>query len=229
MFRKTGERVTPAPITTDYGGVYKKLRNTISQLAYERRYGVRTAELIELDKLGIAGEGRGYYVAASWRTLRRTLSRKEIGPRDVFVDFGSGMGRMVLEAARLPFGRVTGVELSTELHEIAQQNVRSTRQRLLCDNIELLQMDVLDYKFPEDITVVFFNNPFQGPVFTTVIERLVATLDTNPRTIKIIYYNPVEEQTILGTGRARLARTMTHARRRQAGSPFGLTKIFELR
>ncbi|MFC0115335.1 class I SAM-dependent methyltransferase [Kibdelosporangium aridum] len=208
---------------------YARLRRTLGQLAYEKRYGVRTAELIELDKLGIDGEGRGYYVAASWRTLRRTLSRKEITGRDVFIDFGSGMGRMVLEAARFPFGRVIGVELSDELHKIAQDNVRRTRQRLHCRDIELVQTDVLEYEIPDDVSVVFFNNPFQGPVFTTVIERLVATLDRNPRELKIIYYNPVEEQTILATGRAAITRRLVHARRRTAGSPFGLTKVFVLR
>lgn len=208
---------------------YARLRRTIGQLAYERRYGVRTAELIELDELGIAEEGRGYYVAASWRTLRRTLSRKEITHRDVFADFGSGMGRMVLEAARYPFGRVVGIELSDKLHGIAEDNVRRTRQRLRCPNIELLRTDVLDYEMPDDITVVFFNNPFLGEVFQTVVDRLVATLARNPRQIKIIYYNPVEEQAILGTGRAELVRELVHARRRTAGSPFGLTKVFLLR
>jgi 16S rRNA G966 N2-methylase RsmD len=208
---------------------YARIRRTVGQLAYERRYGVRTAELIELDKLGIAQEGRGYYVAASWRTLRRTLSRKEITRDDVFVDFGSGMGRMVLEAARFPFGRVVGIELSEQLHEIARDNVRRTRQRLRCTNIELRQTDVLEYEMPDDITVVFFNNPFLGPVFQAVVDGLVASLDRNPRQIKIIYYNPVEERMILGTGRAELVREMVHARRRTAGSPFGLTKVFLLR
>lgn len=208
---------------------YARLRRSLGQLAYEKRYGVRTADLIELDKLGIAGEGRGYYVAASWRTLRRTLPRKAITPRDVFVDFGSGMGRMVLEAARFPFGRVIGVELSQDLHDIAEDNVRRTRQRLLCRDIDLVRTDVLDYAVPDDVTVVFFNNPFQGPVFATVIDRLVATLDRNPRQLRIIYYNPVEEQTVLATGRATLARELVHARRRTPGTPFGLTKVYLLR
>jgi 16S rRNA G966 N2-methylase RsmD len=200
----------------------------VSQLAFERRYGVRTAELIELDKLGIAGEGRGYYVPASWRTLRRTLSRKEIGPADVFIDFGSGMGRMVLEAARFPFGRVVGVELSQQLHEIARDNVQRTRQRLRCRNIELHRTDVLGYQIPDDVTVAFFNNPFQGSVFSTVVQRLVASIDRNPRQLKLIYYNPVEQRTVLATGRATPVATVTHARHREAGSPFGLTRVFAL-
>lgn len=208
--------------------IYDKLRRTVSQLAYERRYGVRTAELINLDQLGIAGENRGYYVPASWRTLRRTLSRGEIGPADVFVDFGSGMGRMVLEAARFPFGRAIGVELAPQLHEIAVRNLRTTRQRLRCADVEFVNGDALTYEIPADVTVAFFNNPFQGAVFTSVVTRLVATLDRNPRRLKVIYYNPVEQQTLLDTGRARLVRTLAHARNRVAGSPFGLTSVYAL-
>ena len=104
-----------------------------------------------------------------------------------------------------------------------------TRQRLRCKDIQLVQTDVLQYEMPDDISVVFFNNPFQGAVFESVIARLAGSIDRNPRSIKIIYYNPVEEQAILGTGRAELVRELVHARRRTAGSPFGLTKVFVLR
>ncbi|MEV4311875.1 class I SAM-dependent methyltransferase [Actinocrispum sp. NPDC049592] len=206
----------------------RRIRTALSQLAFERRYNVRTAEKIPLADLGIAAEGRGYYVAARWRTLRRTLSRREIGARDVFVDFGSGMGRMVLEAARFPFGRVIGVELSPQLHEIALSNLRTTRQCLRCPQVDLVCEDVLGFEIPDDVSVVFFNNPFQGEVFTEVIDRLVGTVDRNPRQIKVIYYNPVEQQTLLDTGRAHLLRTLTHARKRVAGEPFGLTNVYAL-
>ncbi|WP_158880504.1 methyltransferase domain-containing protein [Amycolatopsis anabasis] len=203
-----------------------RLRRAVGQLLFERRYGVRTAELIELGELGIDGENRGYYVPASWRTLRRTLPRRSVGERDVFIDFGSGMGRMVLEAARYPFRKVIGVELSDRLHEIARQNVARTRQRLRCRDIDLVRGDVLEYPVPDDVTVVFFNNPFQGAVFTTVIERLLESVDRNPRPLKIIYYNPVEEAAILGTGRFDRVRTIAHARQARAGSPFGWTRVY---
>ena len=53
---------------------------------------------------------------------------REIRPDDVFIDLGSGMGRMVLEAARYPFKRVIGVELVEQLHDLARANLASTRQ-----------------------------------------------------------------------------------------------------
>jgi 16S rRNA G966 N2-methylase RsmD len=207
---------------------YAWLRRHVGQLLFERRYGVRTAELIELDDLGLAHQDRGYYVPASWRILRRTLSRREVGEHDVLIDFGSGMGRMVLEAARYPFKRVIGVELSEQLHDIARDNVRRTRQRLRCKDIDFVRCDALDYEVPDDVTVVFFNNPFQGSVFAAVIEKLITSVDRNPRPVKVIYYNPVEEMFLISTGRFRHLRTLSHARRAREGTPFGWTRVYTI-
>src|SRR5271166_6630819 len=41
----------------------------------------------------------------------------------VFVDIGSGKGRVLLMAADYPFQRVIGVELLPELHRVAQANL----------------------------------------------------------------------------------------------------------
>jgi tRNA1(Val) A37 N6-methylase TrmN6 len=38
------------------------------------------------------------------------------------VDYVSGMGKVLLLAARYPFRRVTGMEFSAELHKIAERN-----------------------------------------------------------------------------------------------------------
>ena len=93
----------------------------------ERRYGIRTSGVIELDELGIAAPDRVRYKPAPWLTLRRALPRGSVGADDVFVDFGSGMGRVVFQAAmRYPIKRVTGVELSARLHEVARTNIDRT-------------------------------------------------------------------------------------------------------
>ncbi|QDT37699.1 class I SAM-dependent methyltransferase [Stratiformator vulcanicus] len=40
-----------------------------------------------------------------------------------FVDLGSGKGRVLLMASEFPFREVVGVELSSQLHEIAANNI----------------------------------------------------------------------------------------------------------
>jgi tRNA G46 methylase TrmB len=70
-------------------------------------------------------------------SLRRILPHREVNDHDVFVDVGSGMGRVVLQAARYSFRKVIGVEISETLHGIAWENIDRNRQRLRCGDIEL--------------------------------------------------------------------------------------------
>jgi len=99
------------------GDLPRAARRNVGQLLFERRYRVHTAGRKYLDEFNAADDERVYYVAANWLTLRRLLRRSKIRPDDVFIDLGSGMGRMVLEAARYPFKRVIGVELVEQLHD----------------------------------------------------------------------------------------------------------------
>ncbi|WP_326819531.1 class I SAM-dependent methyltransferase [Streptosporangium sp. NBC_01756] len=208
---------------------YRWLRRTTGQLLFERRYGVRTSEVVSLEEFGLARQDRVYYSAANWQTLRRVLPRGDVGEHDVFIDLGSGMGRMVLEAAaRYPFRKVIGVELSEELNDIARKNIAGTRLRLRCEDVRLVRSDVLDYEIPDDVSVVFLNNPFRGDTFAAAIGKLVATVDRNPRAVTVIYFNPVEEEFLLRTGRFRHLRTVTLGRRAAQEGPFGSVRVYAI-
>lgn len=188
---------------------YRWLRRTMTDMVFDRRYGVRTSGVIELDELGLASGERSRYKPAGLLLLRRILPPREVGPSDVFVDYGSGMGRVVLQAAQYPFRRVIGVELSESLTLIARQNLTRCASRLRCRDVSLVCADALDYELPDDATVVFLNNPFHGHVFAEVTNRLIDSVDRAPRTVRIVYNNPVEEALLLRTGRVRRVRT-TH-------------------
>ncbi|WP_308169572.1 class I SAM-dependent methyltransferase [Acrocarpospora catenulata] len=206
----------------------RRTRQTVSRLIFDRRYGVETAEFADLEQFGLAHAERVYYSPANWGTLRRTLPAHEVTPQDVFLDLGSGKARMVLEAAsRYPFRRAIGVELSSELTEVARQNLRSTRLRIRAGEVELVQSDVLDYRIPDDVTVVFLNNPFRGEVFATAMRNLIASVDRNPRPVTLVYFNPVEEPFLLSTGRIRHLRTVTRGRA-AADDIFGTTRIYRI-
>jgi Histone methylation protein DOT1 len=188
--------------------VYARVRDTANQLL-ERHHGIETVGVIELEELGLAGAERERYKPTEWLTLPRVLRRREVGPDDVFIDFGSGLGRVVYQAAlRYPFKRVIGVELSAQLNEIAERNLARNVSRLRCQSFLLVTRDVLDYDIPDDVTVAFFANPFRGDTFMTVIDRLLASIDRKPRTLRVIYRNPVEHERLEETGRFRVARRL---------------------
>jgi hypothetical protein len=62
---------------------------------------------------------------------------------------------------------------------------------------------VLDYEVPDDVMVAFFANPFHEPVFAGVLEKLIASVDRRPRTVRVIYNNPVEHHQLIASGRIR--------------------------
>jgi len=82
---------------------------------FERALGIDTAGIIELDELDVADFEREGYEGSGWLDLRRMLRPGEVKPGDVFLDLGSGKGRVLMLAARYPFARVIGVEVSETL------------------------------------------------------------------------------------------------------------------
>jgi len=202
------------------------LRRRLARLLYDQRYGVRTADFADLADFGLDHPERVYYSPAHWGTLRRALPRREVGKRDVFLDLGAGKGRMALEAAsHYPFERVIGVELAAELVEVARANLAGTRLRLRAGSVEFVHCDALEFAIPDDVSVVFLNNPFRGETFAAVTRRLIASADRRPRAITLVYFNPVEESFLLSTGRFRHLRTVT-PKRGGGESVFGTTRVY---
>jgi hypothetical protein len=117
-------------------------------------FGIDTEGDVRLDALGLAAPNRVSYTPSHWLNLPRVLPRGEVTPHDVFIDFGSGKGRVVYQAARrYPFRRVIGVEVSEQLNAMARANIERNRRHLRCQDVELVTCDVFDYKIPDDVTV----------------------------------------------------------------------------
>ena len=178
----------------------------------DRWAGIDTAREVRSVDLGLFSPDSHDYEASGRRTLKRVLSKGEMGPVDVFVDFGSGKGRVLLEAARYPFSRIIGVEFSEQLCAIARANVEATKDSLTCREVEIVCADVLDYEVPDDVTVAFFYNPFKGETFAAVVDKLVTSLDRNPRRLRIIYRTPFEHEYIISTGRFHVIRSASSPR-----------------
>lgn len=187
------------------GRPYRRARARLARTAFER--GAHdTGEQVELRELGLDRPERRRYEASGWFYLRRALRGVRVTPEDVFVDFGSGKGRVVIQAARLPFGRVVGVELAPELTEMARANVEAMRPSLACQEVELVTADATEYEVPDDMTIAYLHNPFGGEAFRKVIDNIVRSLDANPRPFRLIYVNPVLAEDVRRTGRFELAR-----------------------
>jgi precorrin-6B methylase 2 len=207
---------------------YVRLRTALGNAVLDKRYGVDTDGLFSPSELGLPSPDSVRYCPAPVLALLRILPRREVGPDDALVDFGSGKGRMVLQAALwYRFRRVYGVELATVLHEAAERNLEQVRGRVRCRDVRLVHADVLAFPIPDDVTVAVFVNPFGGQMFRTVIERLVASLDEHPRRLRVVYINPREEAALLATGRFRLVRQLKGWRPGEEWSRSNSTRLYE--
>jgi Histone methylation protein DOT1 len=195
-------------LRTTLGPAFSVARRRVATLI-DRGLGIDTEGEVELDALGLDGEDRVRYQPTRWLALPRILPADEVSPDDVFIDFGSGKGRVVCQAARR-YGcrRVIGVELSPQLSAMARSNVAHHRTAFRCRDVELVTADLADYPIPDDVTIAFLHNPFRGRIFSSVIDRLIASADAHPRRLRLIYVHHFEEPYLLGTGRFVLIRSV---------------------
>ena len=185
------------------GSLHRRLIRRAGDVLFDKMVGMETAEEI-WHGLPEFDEDRGHgYMASSWLNLlilRRILSDITISTNDVFIDFGSGKGRVLYLAALYPFRKVIGVEISEKLNQIARENLRKNVHRLVCKDIQLVTSDVAQYEIPDDVTVVYFYNPFEGEIFTDTIDKICASLAKNPRELRVIYANPVMHDYLIQNG-----------------------------
>jgi len=158
----------------------------------ERRFGIHTARNMTRAELGFVNPDFTLYTPSDYYGLRKTLRTLGIAEgRDVFLDVGSGMGRVVIIAATFPFRKVIGVELSSELIAIAKDNIQRARPRLRCTDIEIVGTDATQYAIPDEVTVIYFFSPLVGGALRKVFENIEASHRRAPRKLTVIYKNDV--------------------------------------
>jgi SAM-dependent methyltransferase len=173
----------------------------------DRLYGIESQTQVSAGDLGYQ-DGTGYlhYQASSWLSVPAVFSGWEPkpGPRDVVLDLGCGKGRpMVQIARRFAVDRVVGVEYDAALAEVARENLRRTQRRHKARGFEVVVADARTYQVPDDVTLVYIANPFDGDVFADALDRIVESYDRRPRRIQFAYVHPTEERRVLASGRFR--------------------------
>ena len=180
------------------------LQNSSDQ-KFDRRFRVHTRGVVETDQLHLPENRKEHaveYLPTSAASLGWLLSRLPVSHSEyAFIDLGSGKGRMLLVASEFPFQQIEGVELSTELHQIAEQNIQNFRSRnIRCPNTRSLNQDATQYEFPNLPLILFLFNPFSAEVLIPVVEKLLTSLQADPRPVYVIYHNPQHSDVFDQTG-----------------------------
>jgi hypothetical protein len=169
---------------------------------FDTRYGTDTVRQVAVAAMqGVPitlAEHAVHYEATAIPKLRCALRvvKRQLGPalgEFAFVDIGSGKGLAVMLASRAGFRQVYGVEMSPELHLIAESN----RQLFVARHrdaapIHLTCMDALQYELPAGDMVIYLYNPFSAVLMSAFIGRL-RSLDGAPRQVLLAYVNPLHQ------------------------------------
>ena len=143
-------------------------------------------------------ESENWIYSNTYEPTRVELFEQMIGASDIephrfsFIDYGSGKGRVLLLADRFPFRRLVGVEHSPKLHRIAERNLRSIR---FADRrsgpVESICMDAVQFRIPEESVVLYFFNPFERTIMSSVRDNVLCSYEGNPKRIVVIYLSPM--------------------------------------
>jgi len=123
------------------------------------------------------------YEPTPYSVLERLADSGHIKRKDHLLDYGCGKGRVAFFMASTIGCRVTGIDHSQKLIDIAKENRRASR---LGDRVTLRCCLAEQYEVADE-NVFFFFNPFSEKVFEGVLRRLAQR-----RTGILICYYPSE-------------------------------------
>ncbi len=180
------------------GGPVRTWRWILDRLrdgSLDRQFGIYSSPKRSAEELGFHSPELVPYQAVSFSDLREILENSSISHEDVLLDFGSGMGRVVcFAAATYELQSVIGVEISPQLCEIAQRNVQGLKPRLKCLDVKIVNADAVQYEVPDNVTLIYFFNPFRGEVLRQVLENIGRSLRRRPRRIRVLFYGTVSSR-----------------------------------
>ena len=105
-------------------------------LVVDKYFGIETELIIELPSLGLEEKIGNRQESTPTHHLKKILSFLSINSEDVFIDMGSGGGRVMIAAGRFPFKKIIGVDVSEKLNKICKINIQKMKHRLKCKNFE---------------------------------------------------------------------------------------------
>lgn len=192
--------------------------------AFDRRWGTDTTALANLSALRVDRERARHgvrYQPSSGEALDWAVDAAGIEPgRFVFVDYGSGKGRIALLATAMGFGRVVGVEFSPELCAVAEANVaRFAAAGGATRRAEIVLGDAGAFAPPAGPLFAYLYNPFGPVVLAEVIARLEAQA-AGGNEVLVAYVDPRHAEMFAASGGwTTVARTEDAALLRAAVNP----------
>jgi len=184
-------------------GVLKTLRTAgriIADYTFDWKYGTDTMQRVDVESFDTDSGQKIHaqrYQASMAHPLLNLFRILRLPADGVFVDLGSGKGRVLLIASRLGFKRVVGIEFCAQLCRQARKNAELFLKKYpSIAPIEVIESDVTCYDFRGDENIFFLYNPFDSVVLERVLSNITRSVQKAPRDIWLIYNNPVHHRVV---------------------------------
>lgn len=178
-------------------GLRRSLETLVSVVEdglFDRRFCCETSKKLQISDYDTSLKHLEHavpYQPARARPFLLMMKQLELPAGSVFVDIGCGMGRVLLLASRYPFKRLVGIDLSPELCEVAERNMKLLQ--LVGSNLpyEIHAEDITAYDFKPDENVFFLYNPFDESIMVAFLNALERSIHRTPRPVWLIYLKPL--------------------------------------
>jgi predicted RNA methylase len=160
----------------------------VINLTWELRLGIVTRGIAGIDT---SDDEHIHYGTVPYRTINTILEHLHLHQNDVFVDLGCGKGRVLCCSSLKMIHRSIGVECSPFLSSIAMRNAVVLRRTH--SPIDILTMEAQKFNFSVG-TIFYLFHPFGPATLREVLHNLKAGLDRSPRSVRIVYINPVHQE-----------------------------------
>jgi len=185
-------------------GFFYSVRIAVSEISFDLSYQTDTITMqpvADMSDVSDADKRHAFHYQPSYAwvisKMLKILSPLTQG-NGTFIDLGSGKGRIMMMASLNGYSKIIGVEFSRSLSRICEKNIISFKKRAKKDShFETVTMNVVNYKIPEDTSVIFLGNPFNEQVMQDVIRQIDTSLNNTPRNIFIAYFNPLYNKIFL--------------------------------
>ncbi len=179
---------------------FKVACSVVVDTGFDLRYGTDTMRWVEIKALNFESEHKvnaTSYRATKAGPLQKLMRKLDLPKAGVFVDLGSGKGRVLLIAAQVGFEKIVGVEFLRELCEIARENVNAFARRThTAARIDVVESDVASYRIGSTHNVFFIYDPFDEVVMAQLLANLRSSVTQFPRKIWLIYNTPIHDAII---------------------------------
>jgi SAM-dependent methyltransferase len=175
----------------------------LQEIKGEKQYGINTTgadELSRLNKAGIDISHSTIYMPVSYSLIESALQKIKPGNRKHFLDIGCGKGRAMCVAANFGFNKLTGIDFSQAFCNSANENLTITSKKKASIQFNVICSDAAMTHIPADVDCVFLFNPFDEMIMKKVLRNILQSLRSSPRSLNIIYANPLYKSLFLEDG-----------------------------